>query len=94
MTTAIVASVTIAFVAGWALGKFASAAAETAFQLPTQSFGKLLPLATALALAGGMSVGAWQASEAIFIPEESLDTPYACEAASQCSPCGACPISE
>jgi hypothetical protein len=72
---------------GWKIGQVATVTAAETFHLPVNLIGKLVPLAAALALAGGLTVGAWQASEEFFPTAEDAD----CTQSTNCSPCAACP---
>lgn len=94
MTAILISTLTLALIAGWSLGKFASSAAEHALHLPTTAFGKLLPLVAALALAGGVSVGAWQAKERLIVPVEERESSAECSTTTLCSPCSECPRSQ
>ncbi|MBT5704727.1 MAG: hypothetical protein HOI66_00300 [Verrucomicrobia bacterium] len=72
---------------GWKIGQVAAVTAADALHLPVNRFGKIVPLTAALALAGGLTVGAWQASEDYFPPVKDAD----CTQSTTCSPCSACP---
>jgi hypothetical protein len=78
---------------GWKIGQVASATASEALHLPLNRFGKLVPLFAALALAGGLTVGAWQASEEFF-PTSGEAESADCTQPTSCSPCDACPLAE
>ena len=91
LTGMIIAGLAIALIAGWAIGVVASNAAEGALHIPRTSLLKFIPLAAALALAGGLTVGAWQASERLLTDEGFEQADSSCAATTQCSPCGTCP---
>ena len=78
---------------GWKVGQIAQTTATEQLHLPVNRLGNVLPLAAALALAGGLTLGAWQASEDYFRPSAELAL-EACSSAPPCSPCGTCPSSE
>ena len=91
ITAMIIAALSIALVTGWAIGVIASTVAERALHLPRTSFIKLIPLAASFALAGGLTAGAWQASETLLMDQTLEDSVPICETSSECSPCGSCP---
>ncbi len=80
----------VALGAGWAIGQMVTATAVTRWHIPLFGMRKLMPLVAALALAGGYSVGAWQATETLNPDPEILSGVEACASQTSCTPCGGC----
>lgn len=78
---------------GWKIGQAATITATEILHLPVSGFQKLLPLTAALALAGGLTVGAWQATERLSPTVDRVDEAK-CTQLTSCSPCNACPSAE
>lgn len=77
----------VSLILGWTIGQLATKTASETLHLPVRRLGNLLPILAALALSGGLSLGAWQASEAFFKiadeqPTSNLQQPTTC---SHCS---------
>jgi TRAP-type C4-dicarboxylate transport system permease small subunit len=81
----------ITMVAGWVVGRIATKAASKPLNLPQNNLVKALPLAAALALSGGVSLGAWQATESILEPVEEEFPAATCSSGTSSPACYSCP---
>lgn len=85
ITTALSLTTLIAtLVAGWMLGQVATTLVAPRLHLPRNRYTALIPLAAALALAGGVSLGAKQAADDFGISALQATTTGECSDASQC----------